>query len=444
MNILLIDDDHGLRKSIRLALETMKHHVTEAGDGSQAQDALAHNLYDAAFLDVRLGQEKGLDVLVALLRLAPGLSVVVITAYATIETAVEAMRRGACDFLPKPFTPDELRRVLDRVVRIRRLESHVEALEDQVRSIVPEADLQTDDPAMRQALDVSFRAAPTEATLLLRGETGTGKGVFARAIHARSARASAPFVTVNCPSLPAELLESELFGHVRGAFTGAVQDTEGKAAAAEGGTLFLDEIGDLPLGLQPKLLRLLQEKQYERVGETRTRASDVRIIAATNRDLQSAVAAGTFREDLLYRLNVIEVVLPPLRQRRNDLVPLAEHLLAFFARQTGKSGCTFTTEARAAIARYPWPGNVRELRNAIERGVILAPASEVGVSDLPAQIGSSLPAGTMELGGAVSLETIEAEHIRRVLANTPTMEAAALVLGIDPSTLYRKRKKYEL
>src|SRR5262245_56238236 len=228
MNVLLIDDDPGLRRSIRLALETMKHHVTEAGDGSQAQNALAQNLYDVALLDVRLGQEKGLDVLLALLRLAPGLAVVVITAYATIETAVEAMRRGACDFLPKPFTPDELRRVLDRIVRIRRLESRVEALEDQVRSIVPEADLQTEDPAMRQALEIAFGAAPTEATLLLRGETGTGKGVLARAIHARSARAASHFVTVNCPSLPAELLESELFGHVRGAFTGAVQDTEGK------------------------------------------------------------------------------------------------------------------------------------------------------------------------------------------------------------------------
>ena len=444
MYILLIDDDQSLRRSIRLALETMQHHVTEAGDGAQAQELIAHNLYDAVFLDLRLGEEKGLDVLVSLLRLAPGLSVVVITAYATIETAVEAMRRGACDFLPKPFTPDELRRVLERVVRIRRLESHVEALEEQVRSIVPEADLKTSDPAMRQALDVAFRAAPTEATILLRGESGTGKGVLARAIHARSSRAAAPFVTVNCPSLQADLLESELFGHVRGAFTGAIQDTAGKVAAAEGGTLFLDEIGDLPLPLQPKLLRLLQERQYERVGETRTRASDLRIVAATNRDLQGAVGEGKFREDLLYRLNVIEVVLPPLRQRRHDIAALAEHLLAFFARQTGKTGCVFTGEARAAILRYPWPGNVRELRNAIERGIILAPGPEVGLSDLPAQIGNTLPEEKMELGGAVSLESLEAEHIRRVLVNTPTMEAAAEVLGIDPSTLYRKRKKYEL
>lgn len=444
MNILLIDDDQSLRKSIRMALETIGHKVTEASDGTQAQEHLGHTLFDVAFLDLKLGREKGLDVLLSLLRLAPGLAVVVITAYATIETAVEAMRRGAFDFLPKPFTPDEIRRVLERVVRIRRLESHVEELEAQVRAIVPEADLQTEEPAMRHALEMAFRAAPSDATLLLRGESGTGKGVLARAIHARSQRAGAPCVTVNCPSLSAELLESELFGHVRGAFTGAIQDTEGKVAAAEGGTLFLDEIGDLPLGLQPKLLRLLQEKRYERVGETRTRVCDVRILAATNRDLQTAVAKGTFREDLLYRLNVIEIVLPPLRQRQKDILPLAEHLLQFFARQSGKQNCVLTEEARAALLKYPWPGNVRELRNAIERGVILASGTEVGLSDLPAQIGASMPAGVTEVGGAITLEELEAEHIRRVLANTATMEEAATVLGIDPSTLYRKRKRHGL
>jgi NtrC-family two-component system response regulator AlgB len=444
MNILLIDDDQGLRKTIRMALETMNHRVTEATDGAQAQEFLGHTLFDVAFLDVRLGREKGLDLLLTLLRLAPGLAVVVITAYATIETAVEAMRRGAFDFLPKPFTPDELRRVLERIVRIRQLESHVEELEEQVRAIVPEADLQTEEPAMQHAVEIAFRAAPTEATILLRGESGTGKGVLARAIHARSQRAGAPFITVNCPSLSAELLESELFGHVRGAFTGAVQDTEGKVAAAEGGTLFLDEIGDLPLGLQPKLLRVLQEKRYERIGETRTRVCDVRIVAATNRDLRTSVAKGAFREDLLYRLNVIEIEFPPLRQRQKDVLILAEHLLQFFAKQAGKPGCTFTAEAREAVVKYPWPGNVRELRNAIERGVILAAGLEVGLADLPAQIGASLPVGVIELGGGVTLEQLEAEHIRRVLAKTATMDEAATVLGIDPSTLYRKRKRHGL
>jgi NtrC-family two-component system response regulator AlgB len=317
-------------------------------------------------------------------------------------------------------------------------------LEEQVRTIVPEADLQTEELAMRQVLEIAFKAAPSDATILLRGESGTGKGVLARAIHARSARSDAPFVTVHCPSLSAELLESELFGHAAGAFTGAVRDTVGKVAVAEKGTLFLDEIGDLPMALQPKLLRLLQEKRYERVGETQTRACDVRILAASNHDLNAAVAAGTFREDLLYRLNVIEVYLPSLQQRPHDMLPLAEHLLQFFARQTGKALTGFTAEARAALARYPWPGNVRELRNAIERAVILSSGPLIGVADLPAQIGSPPLTRTVEVGAAVTLEQLEAEHIRRVLAATATMEKAASLLGIDASTLYRKRKRYGL
>jgi NtrC-family two-component system response regulator AlgB len=240
------------------------------------------------------------------------------------------------------------------------------------------------------------------------------------------------------------LLESELFGHVRGAFTGAVKDTFGKVAAAEGGTLFLDEIGDMPLTLQPKLLRLLQEKRYERVGETRTRACDVRILAATNQDLLAAVAAGTFREDLLYRLNVIELVLPPLRARGKDILPMAEHLLRFFAKQSSKPVLHFTDEARDALQRYPWPGNVRELRNAIERGVILANGPAVGLAELPAQIGATLPPCALDVGGQVTLDELEEEHIRRVLASAPTLDDAAATLGIDPSTLYRKRKKYGL
>jgi NtrC-family two-component system response regulator AlgB len=445
MNILVIDDDSNLRKSLRLALETMNHQVTEASDGDRARECLAHGMFEVAFLDLRLSQERGLDVLPTLLRLAPGLAVVVVTAYATIETAVEAMRRGASDYLPKPFTPNEIRVVLDRVVRFRRLETHVEELEAQVRSIVPEVDLQTEEPEFRQTLEIAFKAAPTEATILLRGESGTGKGILARAIHAHSLRSAGPLITVNCPSLSAELLESELFGHVRGAFTGAVKDTVGKVAAAEGGALFLDEIGDLPLGLQPKLLRLLQEKRYERVGETRTRACDVRMIAATNQDLQEAVARGTFREDLLYRLNVIELTLPPLRKRPKDILPMAEHLLRFFKKQTGNKGLLqFTDEARDALMRYPWPGNVRELRNAIERGVILASGSLVGLPELPAQIGATRPTVIMEIGGAVTLEALEGEHIRRVLASTSSLDEAASLLGIDPSTLYRKRKRFGL
>lgn len=444
MYVLVVDDDGNLRKSLRLTLEALGHMVHEASDRDQALDLLNQRTYEVCFLDIRLGQEKGLEVLPVLLRAAPGLAVVMMTAYATIETAVEAMRRGASDYLPKPFTPAQLRVVLDRVRQVRRLQSHVEELTEQVRAAIPEVDLQTSEDVMQKTLEVAFKVAPTDATVLIRGESGTGKGVLARALHARSHRKDAPYVTVNCPSLSAELLESDLFGHVKGAFTGAVQDTLGKVAAAEGGTLFLDEVGDLPLALQPKLLRLIQEKRFERVGDTRTRVCDIRILAATNRDLAADVAAGRFREDLLYRLNVIELVMPALRERHQDIAPLAEHLLRFFARQAGKTITGFTDEARQAILKHPWPGNVRELRNAIERGVILCPGAEVGLADLPSQVGSKLPTGTIEVGHDVTLEQLESEHIRRILHNKPTLEEAATVLGVDPSTLYRKRKRYGL
>jgi NtrC-family two-component system response regulator AlgB len=443
MNVLLIDDDDSLRRTTRIALESMDHKVTEASSGTKALETLGRRPFQIALLDLRLGEESGLEVLPQLLALSPGLQIVVITAYATIETAVEAMRRGAADYLPKPFTPGQLRLVLERIAKVRRLESTVDELADRVRAAVPEADLVTAEPAMRAALDVAFKAAVSDAAVLVRGENGTGKGVLARAIHARSLRADAPFVTVACPSLSAELLESELFGHVQGAFTGAVRDTTGKVAAAEGGTLFLDEIGDLPLALQPKLLRLLQEKQYERVGETRTRACDVRVLAATNRKLEADIVAGRFREDLFYRLNVIEITLPPLRERRGDILQLAERLTAFFARQSGKVITGFSEEARNALLRHSWPGNIRELRNAIERAVILAGAPELGVADLPPSLGRPLEAG-IDVGARITLEQLEEEHVRRILNATATIEEAAAVLGIDPSTLWRKRKRYGL
>ncbi len=399
--------------------------------------------FDLAFLDLRLGRESGLDLLPRLLESQPGLGVVVVTAYAAVATAVEAMRRGAFDYLPKPFTPDQLRIILDRFRLVQGLRRQVAGLEEQVRQAVPEVDLQTCEPIVQTALDLADRVAASEATVLLRGESGTGKGVLARVIHERSPRASRPFVTVNCPSLSAELLESDLFGHVRGAFTGAVRDSEGKVAAADKGTLFLDEIGDLPLPLQPKLLRFLQDRAYERVGDSRVRRGDVRLLAATNHDLEEAVRAGRFREDLFYRLNVIEIHLPPLRQRAGDVEGLAKHLLQFFARQSSKALTGFTPEALAALRRHNWPGNLRELRNVIERSVILTRGPEVGLADLPVVLGQPINR-RVEVGGAVTLEELEIEHVRRVLAATPSLEEAAQTLGIDPSTLFRKRKKYGL
>ncbi len=443
MDLLLIDDEASLRRTLRTALESMGHTVAEAGSGEAALHWLRKQQFDAAFLDLRLGRENGMNLLPLLLREVSGLAVIVITAHATIASAVEAMRAGAFDYLPKPFTPDQLRLVLERWRQVQRLKNQLASLEEQMRSAAPEMDLETREPAMQQALDLAFQVASSEATVLLRGESGTGKGVLARAIHQRSNRANGPFVIVPCPSLSGELLESELFGHVKGAFTGAVRDTEGKVAAAEGGTLFLDEIGDLPPSVQPKLLRLLQDRNYERVGETATRIANVRLIAATNRDLAAEVAAGRFREDLFYRLNVIDIELPPLRQRPRDILPLAAHLLAFFARQTGKVIRSLAPDAEAALVRHKWPGNVRELRNAIERGVILAPGPILERVHLPGQVDNP-PPPRVEVGGAVTLDALEAEHIRCVLASSPSLEEAAATLGIDPSTLYRKRKRYGL
>jgi two-component system, NtrC family, response regulator AlgB len=443
MNLLLIDDEASLRRTLRTALESMGHHVAEAASGPAALDLLQRQTFDLAFLDLRLGRDSGLDLLPELLKAAPALGVVIVTAYASVNSAVEAMRRGAFDYLPKPYTPDQLRVVLDRWQLVQDLRHQVSDLQEQVREVVPEVDLRTQEPGMQATLDVAFQVAASDASVLLRGESGTGKGVLARVIHSRSPRAGRPFVTVHCPSLSPELLESDLFGHVRGAFTSAVQDAEGKVTAAEGGTLFLDEIGELPLTVQPKLLRFLQEKAFERVGETRTRLGDVRILTATNRELEADVAAGRFREDLLYRLNVIDLHLPPLRERRRDIPQLAEHLLQFFTRQSGKQVQGFTKEAWEAIGQHSWPGNLRELRNAIERGVILTRTQEIGLADLPAQIGR--PANKrVEVGGHVTLDELEAEHIRRIVAGAPSLDDAAATLGIDPSTLYRKRKRYGL
>jgi NtrC-family two-component system response regulator AlgB len=296
---------------------------------------------------------------------------------------------------------------------------------------------------MLRALQIAFRAAETPANILILGLSGTGKSVIAREIHKRSARRNEAFVTVNCPSLSRELLESELFGHAKGSFTGAYAETSGKVAAADGGTLFLDEIGEMPLEIQPKLLRLLQEREYERVGEVVPRRADVRVIAATNRDLAMEVKAGRFREDLFYRLNVIAVTLPGLRERPADLLRLAEGARGYFAARAGKSHIVFSKGVTDAFANYPWPGNLRELCNVIERAVILAPGDTIEVSDLPEEIsGTSVPG--FSIGARVTLEQLEGEHIRRILASSRNLDEAAHTLGIDPATLYRKRVKLGL
>ena len=437
LNILIVDDEPNIRRLLGLSLEGDGHRVESASNINDARQAAIRRSFEVAFVDLRLGTTNGLDLIPGLLADSPWIKIVVITGYAGIDTAVEAMRRGAFDYLPKPFTPAALRIVLERVAAHRALEMKVTELQQSVQA-TGEIELNSDAPAMQRALQTARQVAGTDTILLLRGESGTGKTVLAKWIHRMSARASKPFTTVSTPSLSAELLESELFGHVRGAFTGATRDQPGRIAATESGTLFLDEIGDLPLPLQPKLLRFLQEHEYERVGDSKTRRADVRIIAATHVDLEAATKIGRFREDLFYRLNVIQIDLPPLRERQGDMLSIAHRLLAAIG---GARFIGFTDEALELIQRHSWPGNLRELRNAIERAVILSRTDRIGVDHLPGGMIAARPAEP-EVGDRVSLDDLEQRHIRRILSVTRSIEEAAEVLGIDAATLWRRRKKY--
>jgi len=440
LTILVVDDEMNIRKTLTVCLETEGHHVAAVGNFQDAISESSTRSFDLAFVDLRLGTASGLDLIPALLASSPWLKIIVITAYASIDTAVEAMRRGATDYLPKPFTPAQVTLAVRKVAEVRSMEQRIAALQEDLGRAAPEVDFISNSPIMQRVLNLARQVAPTEATVLLRGESGTGKTVLARAIHGWSPRASNPFALVSCPSLSAELLESELFGHVKGAFTGAVRDNPGRIAACESGTLLLDEIGDLPLFLQPKLLRFLQEREYERVGDSATRKADVRILAATNMDLERAVREGKFREDLLYRLDVIRIEIPPLRERPEDLSVIAERLLAFYGRIHHRRFLGFTEEALKSLKEYPWPGNIRELRNVVERASILCPSDRIGIEVLPATLAPrDVPP---KVGDPVRLDKLEEEHIRRVVASARSLQEAADILGIDQATLWRRRKQY--
>jgi two-component system, NtrC family, response regulator AlgB len=440
--VLVVDDEKNIRVTLAACLEGMGCRVTAVATAAEALAAMERQSFDLAFLDLRLKEMSGLDLLPKLLALSPHIPIVMITAYATIETAVQAIKRGARDYLPKPFTPAQIRHLVSGLAERLSLSRQVHELRARLKEDVPEVVLETESPKMRATLDLAARVAPTEATVLLLGENGTGKGVLARWLHAQSRRANGPFVVVSCPTLTEELLASELFGHVKGAFTGALRDREGRLEAAHGGTLFLDEISEISPGLQAKLLRFLQEKQFERLGENRTRQSEVRVVAATNCNLEEEVKAGRFREDLFFRLNVVEIRLPALKERREDIPILSRRFLDFFARQVRRPTPELSPAALKALIAFSWPGNIRELRNVLERAVILWPSQVIEPEALPEQIAAQTSAMPV-LGGDYSLERVEQEHILRVLAHTATMEEAADILGIDPSTLWRKRKKYE-
>ncbi len=394
--ILLVEDNDALRRGVARALAPRFGCVDEEARGDRAAERLADpgvEPYDVVVTDLRLPGSDGLAVLEAARKRDGRTAVVLMTAYGTIETAVEAMRRSAFDFVQKPFELDELEARVQRALDHTRLMREVQALRDERAAWLGTERIAGESPALRAAVELARRVAPTRATVLVTGETGTGKELIAGLVHTHSPRAAGPFVKVNCAALPEALLESELFGHERGAFTSAERLRIGRFEQADGGTLFLDEIGDMSAATQAKLLRVLQDQEFYRVGGTKPLRTDVRIVAATNRDLEEALRAGSFREDLYFRLNVIGISLPPLRARPEDVDLLASHFLAEFARELGRPLHGFTAEALARLRAHSWPGNVRELRNVVERAVLMSEGTLVGAGDvgLSALASSTLP-----------------------------------------------------
>jgi DNA-binding NtrC family response regulator len=438
ITVLVVDDEESNRESLKKIFERESFRVLEAKDGKAALERVREGRIDVVLTDLMMpGGVSGIDLVKALRTIAPDIQAVVMTAHGTIETAVEAMREGAYDFLEKPLkrmhVVKTVRKAAERhalVAENRELRQELTALRS--RAIVGSA------PSLRRALDIATQAAPSTANVLILGESGTGKELLARLTHERSGRRG-PFVAVNLAALPETILESELFGHEKGAFTGAVVKRDGRIAQAAGGTLFLDEIGELSQSVQVKLLRVLQESEFEPLGG-KTQRADFRLIAATNRDLFAEVQAGRFREDLFYRLNVIAITSPPLRDRRGDVPLLVEHFLDVYGKKNGKTGLQFSRAARERLVAYDWPGNVRELENVIERAVVLTKTPVVEADDLPAAIASAEAKGD-ELSFAIgtTLEELEQRAIRATLEHTSgDKQLAAQLLGISTRTIYRK------
>ncbi len=444
--VLIVDDEPGLRQSLGLLLGDAGYEVTAESDGRRALDRALAEPFDLVLCDVRMPRMGGLEFLRGYREGGGTALVVMMSAYGGEDAALEAMKEGAYDYIPKPFRPDEVVLTLRKAEERERLRRTVAGLRAQLDSGPEARALVAESPAMRAALDLVSRVAEHRTTVLITGESGTGKEVIARAIHRASPRAGAAFIGINCAAIPENLLESELFGHMRGAFTGASADKAGLFEQAEGATLLLDEIGELPLGLQAKLLRVLQEGEIRRVGDQRTRRVDVRVLAATARSLGAEVAAKRFREDLFYRLNVVTIQIPPLAQRREDIVPLARH---FAVRLSGRMGrpLDFTPDALTWLEAQPWPGNVRELEHAIERAAVLSGNQSLSADDLksqpthPARGPSAPPGGTLR----DAVEVAEREAIVSALAAAEgNRRAAAQQLGISVRSLFYKMRQHAI
>jgi len=442
LRILIVDDETIVRDSLGAWFRQDGHRVDVAESAREALRLVGTNRYDIAFLDIKMPGMDGLELQARLAAADPELSVVLMTAYASVETAVKAMKNGAYDYIVKPFDPDDLSMLVKRAAEHRSLRAENQRLKRSLETAATPALLLGASAAMRHVVDLVETVAASDSTVLVTGESGTGKEVVARAIHAGSAHRYNPMVVVNCGALPEGILESELFGHEAGSFTGARARHKGKFESAEGGTVFLDEIGEVSPKVQVELLRVLEEKKVTRLGGTAPVPVDFRTIAATNRDLQAAVAEGRFREDLYWRLNVVHVHIPPLRERPEDVPVLAEQFLARFAQSMSRRPMTFSKDAQDALAAYTWPGNVRELQNAVERAVVVGRGDVVAASDLPLRVTRAVSAPGTAPG---SLAEAERAHVQAVLdASGWNITKAARILDVDRVTLYNKIRKYDL
>ena len=452
-SILVIDDEDIMREILEALLAPEGYDVRVASDGAEGLELARSLPFDAAIVDVMMPGMDGLTVLDELKRIDEDLAVVMVTAYASVDTAVDAMKRGALDYITKPFKNDEVLVVLRNAVERRRLETENRVLKQTLQERYHKFDNIIGKSArMRQVFDLIIQAAPSRSTILIQGESGTGKELIARAIHTHSARAERSFVTVNSGNLPPDLLESNLFGHVKGAFTGAVYPKKGLFEVADRGSIFFDEIGNIPLETQPKLLRVIQEREFMRLGGVENLKVDVRIIAATNVDLQQMMQEGRFREDLYYRLHVITIPLPPLRERKDDIPLLVLHFLQKYGDENGKPGLQLAPEALDLLVDYDWPGNVRELENVIERAVVLSPGSRIGADLVPDHVRRKptfqIPQLTVPPEG-LSLKDVVTDFEKRLIESTlesagGVQKRAAELLRIKPTTLNEMIKRYEI